>query len=397
MADAFIIDAVRSPIGRSKATGAFAGLHPASLLGQVIAALIDRTGIDPGVVDDVLVGCVNQVGEQSGNIGRVAWLGAGYPEHVPATTIERMCGSSQQAAAFGAQAVLSGFQDVVVVAGVESMSAVPLGSARIGRDTTSPEMAARYAPGLVSQGVAAELIAVRWELSRRQMDEYAASSHARAHESAATGGFDNEIVPIRRVVDDVERIIDTDETIRPGTDPDTLGALKPVFQSVEMSERFPAIPWAVTAGNASQVSDGASAMLITSESAAARLGLTPRARFHSFAVCGDDPLYMLTGPIPATHAVLKRSGMDIGQMDHFEVNEAFASVPLAWATELGADPANLNPDGGAIALGHPLGASGARLLTTMLNGLERRGGHYGLQTMCEAGGMANATIIELLS
>lgn len=396
MAEAFIIDAVRSPIGRSKTTGAYAGLHPASLLGQVITALVDRTGIDPGAVDDILVGCVNQVGEQSGNIGRVAWLGAGYPESVPATTIERMCGSSQQAATFGAQAVLSGFQDVVIVAGVESMSAVPLGSARLGRDTTSPEMAARYAPGLVSQGVAAELIAVRWGLSRREMDEYAAQSHARAHATATTGGFDAEIVPVRTVQGDSERLVDADETIRPGTDPDALAGLRPAFFSDEMSERFPSIPWAVTAGNASQVSDGASAMLIVSEGAAARLGLTPRARFHSFTACGDDPLYMLTGPIPATHGVLKRSGLTIDQMDHIEVNEAFASIPLAWASEFSADPKKVNPDGGAIALGHPLGASGARLMTTMLNGLERRAGRYGLQTMCEAGGMANATIIERL-
>jgi acetyl-CoA acetyltransferase family protein len=394
MAEAVIIDVVRSPVGRGKPTGAFAQLHPVSLLGQVITALIDRTGIDPGLVDDVIVGCVNQVGEQSGNVGRLAWLGAGYPEHVPSTTIERMCGSSQQAAHFGAQAVLAGVQDIVVVAGVESMSTVPLGSARLGRYIASPEVTRRYAPGLVSQGVAAELVAGRWNLLRPELDAYAARSHHRAHHTAVTGGFDNEIVPIRVRAGDEEKLIVADETIRPDTDPSVLAGLKPAFETAEMSERFPAIRWQTTAGNSSQVSDGATAMLIMSDAAAARHGLTPRARFHSFAVCGDDPVLMLAGPIPATHQILKRSGLKIDQFDHIEVNEAFASIPLAWATEFEADPARLNPDGGAIALGHPLGASGLRLMGTMLNGLERRGGRYGLQTMCEAGGMANATVIE---
>jgi acetyl-CoA acyltransferase len=396
MPEAVIVDVVRSPIGRGKPNGALAQLHPASLLSQVIASLIDRVGIDPGLVDDVIVGCVNQVGEQSGNIGRQAWLGAGFPEHVPSTTIERMCGSSQQAAHFGAQAVLAGSQDIVVVAGVELMSTIPLGSARLGRDTTSSDVAHRYSPGLVSQGISAELVAGRWNLTRDELDAYAARSHLRAHETAESGGFDNEIVPIRTLSGDEEKKFTADETIRPGTDPAVLAGLKPAFETPEMSERFPDIKWQTTAGNSSQISDGAAAMLIMSDSAAAAHALTPRARFHSFAVCGDDPLLMLGGPIPATHQILKRSGLTIDQFDHIEVNEAFASIPLAWIAEFGADPERLNPDGGAIALGHPLGASGVRLMGTMLNGLERRGGRYGLQTMCEAGGMANATVIERL-
>jgi acetyl-CoA acetyltransferase family protein len=396
MADAVIIDVVRSPMGRGKSTGAFAQTHPANLLGQVITALIDRVGIDPGLVDDVIVGCVNQVGEQSGNIGRQAWLGAGYPEHVPSTTIERMCGSSQQAAHFGAQAVMAGVQDIVVVAGVESMSVIPMGSARLGRETTSAEVTARYSPGLVGQGVSAELVAERWNLKREDLDAFSARSHHRAHETVVTGGFDNEIVPVHAVVGDEEKLVTADETIRPDTDEAVLAGLKSAFESAEMSERFPEIRWQITAGNSSQLADGASAMIIMSEAAAARHGLTPRARFHSFAVCGDDPVLMLAGPIPATHQILKRSGLKIDQFDHIEVNEAFASIPLAWESEFGADPARLNPDGGAIALGHPLGCSGVRLLGTMLNGLERRGGRFGLQTMCEAGGMANATVIERL-
>jgi acetyl-CoA acetyltransferase family protein len=266
----------------------------------------------------------------------------------------------------------------------------------MGRDITSPEIARRYAPGLVNQGVSAELVAGRWNLNREELDAYAVRSHERAHRTAASGGFDNEIVPIQTRVGDEIRTVTSDETIRPNTDAAVLAGLKPAFENAEASERFPDIRWQTTAGNSSQISDGASAMIIMSEAAAARHGLKPRARFHSFAVCGDDPILMLAGPIPATHQILKRSGLRIDQFDHIEVNEAFASIPLAWTTEFGADPERLNPDGGAIALGHPLGASGVRLMGTMLNGLERRDGRYGLQTMCEAGGMANATIIERL-
>jgi len=390
---AVIVDAVRSPLARGKAPkdgkpgGALSSLHPTELLGQVMRQLVDRTGIDPELVDDVITGCVSQVGEQSGPVGRWAWLAAGLPEAVPSVTVHRACGSSQQAADFGAQGVMAGVYDIVVASGVESMSRIPMGTSRIGQDPFGPSVAERYAPGLVPQGVSAELIAARWKFDRAALDEFSARSHELALGTDASG----EIVPV--VLPD-GTVVSTDETPRPGTTVEGLGQLKPSFCSEEMAQRFPQIGWHVTAGNSSQLTDGAAAVLIMSEERAAQLGLTPRARFHSFGLAGDDPINMLTGPIPATEKVLKRSGLSIDDIDHYEVNEAFASVPLAWAHHFGADRAKLNPRGGAIALGHPLGASGARLLTTMLNGLEATGGRYGLQTMCEAGGMANATVIE---
>ena len=392
---AVIVDAVRSPMAKGKAAkdgkpgGALSSVHPVELLGGVLKALFERNEVDPGQVEDVIAGCVSQVGEQSGPVGRWGWLAAGLPEHVPSVAIHRACGSSQQAADFAAQGVIAGVYDVVVACGVESMSRIPMWTSRIGQDPFGPSVGARYEPGLVPQGISAELIAARWKLDREAVDEFAAMSHARA---AATD-FSGEIVPVT-LPDGT--IVNTDETIRPGTTVEKLGHLKPSFFSAEMSTRFPEINWHVTAGNSSQLADGATAVLIMSEERANQLGLRPRARFRSFAVAADDPITMLTGPLPATEKVLARSGLCITDIDHFEVNEAFAPVPLAWREHFDADPAKLNPRGGAIALGHPLGASGARLLTTMLAGLEATGGRYGLQTMCEAGGMANATIIERL-
>ena len=397
MNSAVIVDAVRSPLAKGRAAdgdrlgGALSGLHPVELLSQVFSRLFERNGIDPATVDDVITGCVSQVGEQSGLIGRWSWLAAGLPEHVPSTTVNRACGSSQQAADFAAQGVIAGVYDIVVASGVESMSRIPMGTARIGQDPYGRSIAERYAPGLVPQGISAELIAARHGFSRELLDEYSARSHVRA----AGSDFKSEIVPIT-VADGAGRaiVVDQDETIRPDTTAEKLGKLRPSFETPEMTERFPEINWSITAGNSSQLTDGASAVLIMSESRARELRLTPRARFHSFAVAGDDPITMLTGPIPATEKVLARAGLTISDIDHYEVNEAFAPVPLVWREHFDAAEDRLNPRGGAIALGHPLGASGTRLLTTMLNGLEQSGGRYGLQTMCEAGGMANATIIE---
>ena len=388
---AVVVDAVRSPMGKGKPGGALSGLHPVDLLAQTIAALLARTGVDPGRVDDVVTGCVSQAGEQSGNVGRMAWLAAGFPEHVPAVTVERKCGSSQQAVHFAAQGIMAGAYDVVVVAGVESMSRVPMGAARLDADADGPCVARRYAPGLVSQGVSAELVAARWKLSRDQLDEYAARSHERAAAAADSGGFADEIVPIT-LPDGA--VVAADESIRRGTTPQKLAGLKPAFEDAALAQRFPEIRWSVTAGNSSQITDGASALLLTSTRAARELGLVPRARFRGFAVCGDDPVAMLTAPIPATRRLLDRAGIGIDDVDLYEVNEAFASVPLAWQAAFDADPERLNPRGGAIALGHPLGASGARLTTTMLCALEATGGGLGLQTMCEAGGMANAMLLE---
>ncbi|MBO9378923.1 acetyl-CoA C-acyltransferase [Sphingomonas histidinilytica] len=385
-----IVDIVRTPMGRGKAGGQLTDIHPVDMLSQTLAALVSRNDLDPGLVDDVIVGCVTQAAEQSFTPGRIAWLAAGFPQHVPSTTVERKCGSSQQALQFAAQAIAVGDCDIVVAAGVESMSRAPMGSARMGKDPFGPAFAARFPDGLVPQGIAAELIAARWGIGREEMDIYSAESHRRAAAVHEAGGFDDEIIPVR--VGD--RIVGADETIRPGTDPAALAGLKPAFQHPDYERRFPEISWRITAGNSSQISDGAAAALLMSERSAVRLGLRPRARFVAHHVCGDDPLLMLTAPIPATRRVLAKAGLSIGDIDHVEVNEAFASVPLAWRRDLDADPARLNPRGGAIALGHPLGASGIRLMATMLNGLEQSGGRYGLETMCEAGGMANATIIE---
>ena len=392
MNHAVIVEAIRSPMGRAKPDGSLAEVHPVDLLSQVLEQLIRKTGIDPGSVDDVICGCVSQAGEQAGTPGRLAWLAAGLPLHVPSTTIDRKCGSSQQAVHFAAQAIMSGAQDIVIACGVESMSRVPMGSSRMGKNTTGARFDARYAPGLVGQGVSADLVAAKWGLTRADLDAYAARSHERAHAAQSSGGFTREIVGI----DTPNGHVIADETIRPGTTPDKLAGLKAVFENEELSARFPQIHWSTTAGNASQMTDGASAMLIMSEQRATQLGLRPRARFVAFDVVGDDPLYMLSAPIPATQRVLAKARMQLDAIDHYEINEAFASVPLAWQKEMKADGARLNPRGGAIALGHPLGASGIRLMTTMLHAMEDSGQRYGLQSMCEAGGMANATIIERL-
>lgn len=384
-----IIDTIRTPMGRGKPGGALSSIHPVDLLALVLRELVNRNGLDPGLIDDVIIGCVSQIGEQV-NTSRMAVLGAGFPLHVPATTIDRKCGSSQQAVHFAAQGIMAGAYDIVIAGGVESMSRVSIGSNVMGKDVAGDLTKTRFAPGLTSQGVAAELIAAKWKIGRDEMDAFSARSHQLAAHASESGAFTNEIFGVE--TDD--GLVDEDETIRPATTAEGLGQLKPSFVDPVAQERFSQINWSVTAGNSSQLADGAAAVLIMSEDAAERLGLKPRARFVAFDVIGDDPIYMLTAPIPATRRILERAGMSVDQIDHFEVNEAFASVPLAWLRELQADPERLNPRGGAIALGHPLGASGVRLMTAMLNGLEQTGGRFGLQTMCEGGGLANATIIE---
>ena len=383
---AVIVDAVRTPLAKGKPGGAYSEIHPVDLHSTVLAALVDRTGIDPAVVDDVISGAVGQVGEQSGNTARWAALAAGFPESVPGVTVDRQCGSSQQALHFAAQGVIAGAYDVVIASGVESMSRIPIGSQTLGKDFLGSKVGARYDNGLVPQGISAELIAQRWNLSRAQLDEFSAESHQRATTAWKNGFFDSQIVRVNE--------LGVDETIRPDTTTEALSALRPAFRNDHWAARFPELDWRITAGNSSPVNDGAAAVLVTSEEAAARLGLTPRARVHSFAVAGDDPIFMLTGIIPATHKVLARAGLTVHDIDAFEVNEAFAPVVLAWQAETGADLARVNVNGGAIAIGHPLGGSGARLMTTLLHNLEQTGGRYGLQVMCEAGGLANATIVE---
>lgn len=388
MPSAVIVDAVRTGIG--KRGGALRGWHPADLAGHVLAALVDRNDLDPGLVDDVIMGCVTQIGEQGLNVGRSAVLAAGLPESVPATTVDRQCGSSQQALHFAAHGVMAGAYDVVIAAGVEAMTRVPLGaSMQVGGRPFGPRVAERYADqgGLVPQGMSAEIVADRWDLSRQDLDAFALRSHDQAAQASAEGRFHGEIVPMA-VKDDrgVETgtVLDHDQGIRAGVAGEALAGLKPAFKAGGK----------VTAGNASQSGDAAAAVLVTSEEKAAQLGLTPKARFHSFAVAGVDPITMLTGPLPATQRVLERSKLAVDDVDVFEVNEAFASVVLAWEAELGADPDRVNPNGGAIALGHPVGCSGARLMTTLVHELERSGGRYGLQTMCAGGGLANATVVE---
>lgn len=390
--EAVIVDIVRTPSGRGKQGGALSGVHPADLFAGVLKQLVERNGIDPGQVDDVIGGCVTQIGEQSTNITRTALLSAGFPDSVPAVTIDRQCGSSQQAASFAAQGVMAGAYDIVIAGGVESMSRVPILSNAAGKKTGGRMLDERYPDGLVDQGISAELIIARWGLNREELDAFSALSHERAAATAAAGDFANEIV----AVDTENGPVTVDETIRAGTSVEALAGLKPAFYSEERAARFPEATWQITPGNSSPLTDGASAALLMSAERAAQLGLTPRARFHSFAVTGSDPLLMLTGVIPATRRILDRSGLSIGDIDSYEVNEAFAPVPIIWQREFDADPARLNPRGGAIALGHALGSSGTRLLGTLLNTLEATGGRYGLQTMCEGGGMANATIIERL-
>ena len=379
-------------MGKARPDGDLAPVHPVDLLAQVLTGLLEQTGLEPDLVDDVMVGCVTQSGEQAGNVGRMAWLAANLPEHVPAVTIERKCGSGQQAIQFAVAAVAAGHSEIVIAAGVESMGRVPLGSNRMGADIAGPSVTRRYSPGLVAQGVSAELIADRWGIERGELDAFSARSHQRAAAADRAGEFAAEIIPI--LADG--RMISRDSTIRPDTNAGSLAKLKPVFATEEMEARFPELAWSVTAGSSSQMTDGASAVLIMSARRAAQLGLPQRARFRAFNVCGDDPILMLTAPIPATRAVLERAGMSVDEIDHFEVNEAFASIPIAWQREFGVPDERLNPRGGAIALGHPLGASGCRLLTTMLRTLEDREQRFGLQVMCEAGGMANAMIVERL-
>ncbi|MFC5745321.1 thiolase family protein [Actinomadura rugatobispora] len=389
---AVVVGALRSPIGKGKPTGALVGIHPIDLLSQVLAALVEQTGVDPAEVEDVVTGCVSQVAEQSATPGRWAWLAAGLPEHVPSVTIDRRCGSSLQSLQFAYQAIAGGSQDVVVAAGVESMSRVPMGSNRQGADAFGGA-ARRYPPGLVSQGIAAELVAARWGLGRELLDEYSVTSHRRAAQARAAGAFDAEIVPIRSASGAV--VLDQDETIREGSTVEALSGLRPAFENEVDKQRFPEIGWSITAGNSSPLADGASALLVVSERYAEKNGLTPMARIVGGVVTAEDPIQMLTAPIPATTKLLDRLGRELDDIDHVEVNEAFAPVPLAWAGSLDADPDRLNPRGGAIALGHPTGASGARLATTAVHAI---GGSTksALVTMCEAGGMANALLLEAL-
>jgi acetyl-CoA acyltransferase len=392
MRSAVIVDVVRTPSGRGKPGGALSGVHPVDLAALTLRGLLERNGLESRQIDDVILGCVSQVGEQGMNIARQATLAAGFDESVPATSIDRQCGSSQQAAHFAAQGVISRVYDIVIAGGVESMSRVPLGSSTAEGSAMSPALRERYPEGFVNQGVSAELIADRWDLSREMLDAYAAGSHARAADAAARGLFDTQVIPVPTPTG----LVKADETVRPATTVEALAALPPAFRTAAMAQRFPDLDWRITAGSSSPLTDGASAVLIMGDDVAARLGLRPRARFHSFAVVGDDPLMMLTGPIPATRRILHRAGLSIGDIDAYEVNEAFASVPLAWAADVGADAARLNSWGGAIALGHALGSSGTRLLGTLLARLEHSGGRLGLQTMCEGGGLANATLIERL-
>jgi acetyl-CoA acyltransferase len=385
MRETVIVEAVRTPVG--KRNGGLSAIHAADLSAVVLNELVERAGIDPHVIDDVIWGCVSQVGDQSSNIGRYAVLAAGWPEHIPGTTINRACGSSQQALDFAAQAVMSGQQDVVVAGGVEVMSRVPLGSARASGQPYGPKVLARYDGFSFNQGISAEMIAKKWGFSRTRLDEYSTLSHERAAAAQDSGAFTDQIVPVFPPNGEDGAVVAADEGIRRGTTVEKLAGLKPAFDEAGV----------VHAGNSSQISDGAAALLVTTSDIAVELGLTPLVRYVAGAVTGADPVLMLTGPIPATEKVLAKAGVSISDVGVFEVNEAFAPVPLAWLAETGADPDLLNPLGGAIALGHPLGASGAVLMTRMAHHMRDNGIRYGLQTMCEGGGTANATIVELVS
>ena len=387
MRDAVIVDAVRTPIGKGKPNGALHDVNAVDLLAHSLREVVERSGIDPVLIDDVIGGIVTQVGEQGANMTRRAALAAGYPESVPATTVDRQCGSSQQAIHFAAQGVIAGAYDIVVAAGVESMGRLPMGANLVGsEDPVGKGFAERYPEGHVGQGISAELIAAKWGITRAELDEFALSSHAKAADATKNGLFDAELAPING--------LSTDEGIRLGGDLGSLAKLKPAYYDEAMGKRFPQIGWNITAATASQVSDGSSAVLIMSSEKAKELGLTPLVRVRDFAVVGDDPLLMLTGVIPATRKVLQRAGLSIDDIDLFEINEAFSPVVLSWAKELDVDMSKVNVNGGAIAIGHPLGASGARLATTLVHAMRDRGARYGLQTMCEAGGLANATIYE---
>jgi acetyl-CoA acyltransferase len=386
MRDAVIVEAVRTPVG--KRNGGLSGVHAGDLSSRVLTALAERTGIDPAVVEDVIWGCVSQVGEQTFDIARTALLGAGWPETVPGTTVDRQCGSSQQAISFAAASVIAGHYDVAVAGGVESMSRVPMGASAAGGAHGMPYsegFKTRYNGVFPNQGIGAEMIVERWGLNRTQLDEFSLGSHAKAAAAQDEGRFTAQIAAV--TAPDGTKV-ETDEGVRRGSTLEKLAELQPAFKKDGTGT--------ITAGNSSQISDGAAALLIMTSEKAAELGLTPIARIHTAVVTGDDPIIMLTAPIPATALALKRSGLSIGDIGAFEVNEAFAPVPLAWLAETGADPARLNPNGGAIALGHPLGGSGARIMTTLVHHMRDTGTRYGLQTMCEGGGQANATILELL-
>ena len=387
MRETVIVEAVRTAVG--KRNGGLSGMHAADLSAVVLNELLVRTGVDPAIVDDVIWGCVSQVGDQSSNIGRYAVLAAGWPESIPGTTVNRACGSSQQALDFAVHAVMSGQQDVVVAGGVEVMSRVPLGSARASGMPYGPKVLARYEDFSFNQGLSAEMIAKKWGLSRSRLDEYSAQSHERAAAAQDGGAFIEQIVPV--FVDGAEgsdgAVVAADEGVRRGTSVEKLAALKPAF----------ADDGVIHAGNSSQISDGAAALLVTTAEMALELGLTPIVRYRAGAVTGADPVLMLTGPIPATEKVLSKAGVALDEVGVFEVNEAFAPVPLAWLAETGADWRRMNPLGGAIALGHPLGASGAVLMTRMVHHMRDNGIRYGLQTMCEGGGTANATLVELVN
>jgi acetyl-CoA acyltransferase len=395
MREAVIVGAVRTPLGRGKHTGALHPVHAVDLAAHSLKALVERTGVDPAVIEDVIMGCVGQVGEQGINIARNAALAAGFPETVCGTSVDRQCGSSQQSLHFAAQGVMAGAYDVVIAAGVESMSRIPMGtSVAAGGQPFGPTMRRRYeeanlydAHGLVHQGMSAEIIAAKWKLPRTELDAFSVASHHKAAAAARNGWFDAEIAPIEvKREDGSSDLITHDEGVRADASPEKLASLQPAFKPDGV----------ITAGNSSQITDGSAAVLVMEKEKAKALGLRPRARFHAFALGGVDPVIMLTAPIPATKNVLERAKMSLRDIDLVEINEAFAPVVLAWQRELNADMDRVNPSGGAIALGHPLGCSGARLMTTLLHNLERTGGRFGLQTMCEGGGMANATIIERL-
>ncbi|CAN5436808.1 thiolase family protein [soil metagenome] len=380
MRDAVIVEAVRSPVGRRN--GALAGIHPADLSAQVLIGLVERAGVDPALIDDVIWGCAGQVGEQTGDIGRTAALAAGWPETVTGVTIDRQCGSSQQSVHFAAAGLIAGHYDMVVAGGVESMSRVPMGSTSQGADALGPRFLDRYGVS-PDQGTSAEMMAQRWGLSRTQCDEFSLASHAKAAAAQDGGAFDGQILPISVPGG---TLVSSDEGIRRGGTLDTMAAIRTAFRPDGV----------ITAGNSSQISDGSAALLMTTSDNAKRLGLTPIVRIHTAVLAGDDPIIMLSAPIPATRKALTRAGLNISDVGAFEVNEAFASVPLAWLAEVHADAKSLNPNGGAIALGHPLGGSGARLMTTLIHHMRNTGTRYGLQTMCEGGGQANATILELM-